>query len=64
MIHQLVNHHVDRGQRFDQIHHQGFARGFGINRKQGADRARRRFDIGRRREVKVERAFGGFVELF
>ena len=63
MIHQVMNHHVDRGQRFDQINREGFGRGLWVYGKQGAGCAWRGFDVGSRGEVEVEGAFGGFVEF-
>ncbi|MNL66993.1 hypothetical protein D3C87_1915380 [compost metagenome] len=59
-----MDHHIDRGQRLDQIHHKGFGRDLWVDGKQGADGARRGFDVGGRGEVKVEGAFGGLVEFF
>jgi hypothetical protein len=63
MVDQVMNHDIDRGQRFDQIHHQGFGRGFRVYGKQGTDGARGGLDVGGRGEVVIEGAFGGFVEF-
>ncbi|MCY1178558.1 hypothetical protein D9M73_189120 [compost metagenome] len=64
MVHQLMHHHIDRGQRFDQIGHQGFGRGLRVYGKQGTDGARGGLDVGGRGEVVSEGTLGGVVEFF
>ena len=46
MIHQVMNHHIDRGQRFDQINHEGFGRSLWVDGKQSAGCTRGGFDVG------------------
>ena len=36
MIDQLMDHHIDAGQRFAQVNYQGFGRSFRVDGKQGA----------------------------
>ena len=64
MIHQLMHHHIDRGQGLDQIDHQGFGRGPGVDAEQRADGSRGGFDVGGLGEVVSEGTLGGFVEFF
>ncbi len=64
MIHQLMDHHIDRGQRLDQKNRQGFGCGLWGHGKQLAGFTRGGFDIGIRRKVEVEGTFGGLVEFF
>ncbi|MNC35149.1 hypothetical protein D3C75_836220 [compost metagenome] len=63
MIHQLMHHHIDRGQRLDQIHHQRFGIGLRVDGKQGTRRARCGLDVGGGGNVEGERGFGRLVEL-
>ena len=63
MIHQLMDHHIDRGQRLDQKNRQGFGSRLWVHGKQFAGFTRGGFDVGIRWEVEVEGAFGGLVEF-
>ncbi|MCY1363031.1 hypothetical protein D3C81_1849670 [compost metagenome] len=64
MIHQLMHHHIHRGQRLDEIDHQGFGRSVRVDGKQRADCSRGGFDVSGRGEVVSEGTFGGLVEFF
>jgi murein L,D-transpeptidase YafK len=64
MIHQLMNHHINRRQRLDQKNGQGFGCGLWVHGEQSTARSLGGFDVGVRWEVEVESAFGGFVEFF
>ncbi|MOA27246.1 hypothetical protein D3C78_1481080 [compost metagenome] len=64
MIHQIVGHDIGRRQRFAGVHQQGFGTEFGVHDEHGAGCARGGHDVGARVEVVIERALGGFVELF
>jgi len=63
MIHQVMDHYIDRGQRLDEIDREGFGRGVRVDGEQGAGSARGGFDVGGRGEVEFEGAFGSLVEF-
>jgi hypothetical protein len=60
----VMDHHIDRRQRFNQKHAKGFCCRLRVHGKQLAGFARGGFDVGIRRDVEVERALGGLVEFF
>ncbi|MNE74706.1 hypothetical protein D3C80_1708010 [compost metagenome] len=64
MIHQIVGHDIGRRQRLTGVHQQGFGTEFGIDDEHRAGCARSDHDVGAGVEVVIERALGGFVELF
>ncbi|MNW07163.1 hypothetical protein D3C71_2037160 [compost metagenome] len=59
-----MDHYIDRRQRLDQKHGQGFGSGFWVDGEQRTARSLGGFDVGVRREVEVQSPLGGLVEFF
>ena len=62
VIHQHMDHRIDRGLRLHQKLPE-FRRGLRVHGKRGAACSRGGFDIGILREVEVQSPAGGLVEL-